>query len=137
MVIGEYYELGNGIEKDEFKAFEYYKKSAENGCIDAKFYLGYCYVNEIGTEIDKKKGFGLYNEAAELLYENNVKINDFDKISYWYYKAADNDNKVALYKLGEFYEMGKGIDVNLVRAFEFYKKSASKGCLEAQYKVLL
>ena len=108
---GEHYELGNGIEKDEFKAFEYYKKSAENGVIDAKFHLGFCYVNGIGTEVDRARGFELYNEAAgkkdnaqnilELLYENDDKIiNDIDKVSYWYHKAADNDNKVALYKLG-------------------------------------
>ena len=66
-----------------------------------KIHLGYCYV--------KEKGFRLYNEAAELLYENDVEIKDLDKVNYWYYKAAGNDNKVALYKLGEFYEMGKDI----------------------------
>src|ERR1043165_2919689 len=134
-ILGEYYELGNGVEKDELKAFEYYKKSAENGYIDAIFYLGYCYIKGIGTEIDIEKGFWLYNEAAELLYDNDVKISDSNKINYWYYKAADNDNKVALYKLGEFYELGKGVSENLVRAFEFYKKSADRGYLEAHYKV--
>src|SRR5688572_28285281 len=144
MVIGEYYELGNGIEKDEFKAFEYYKKSAENGCIDAKFYLGYCYINGIGTEINKEKGFELYNHAARnkdnsnigLQYENDEHlINDLDKVNYWYHKAAENDNKFALYKLVEFYELGKGIDKNEARAFGFYKKSADQGLIDAHYKL--
>jgi len=30
-----------------------------------KFYLGYCYVNGIGTEINKEKGFELYDMAAD------------------------------------------------------------------------
>src|SRR5688572_32188909 len=101
MVIGEYYELGNGIEKDEFKAFEYYKKSAENGYIEAKFYLGYCYVNGIGTEINKEKGFELFNEAAgkrvndtrNFFNESDDKIDDIDRVNYWYHKSADNDNR--------------------------------------------
>src|ERR1043165_9903493 len=63
-------------------------------------------------------------------------IDDIDKVNYWYYKAADDDNKVALHKLGRFYEIGKDVGENLVRAFEFYKKSANRGCLKAQYKVV-
>ena len=52
------------LEKDEIKAFEYYKQSIENGNLNAKFYLGYCYVNGIGTKVDKEKGLELYDEAA-------------------------------------------------------------------------
>ena len=50
--LGEIYELGIGIDKDEIKAFEFYKKSAD---LDAQIYLGYCYINGIGTEINKEK----------------------------------------------------------------------------------
>ncbi|CAI2174871.1 17500_t:CDS:2 [Funneliformis geosporum] len=65
--------------------------------------------------------------------DDNLK-NDLDEANYWYHQAVDG-NKVALYRLGELYEIGKGVCKNLVRAFEFYKESANKGCLEAQYKV--
>ncbi len=51
------YKLENGVEKDEFKAFEYYKQSVIQGYLDAKFLLGYYYINGIGTEINKEKGF--------------------------------------------------------------------------------
>jgi len=125
--LGECYELGNGVNKNEVKAFEWYKKSAEQEYSSAKFQLGYFYVNGIGTEINKVKGFELYNEAAGkndklLQYENDEKlVNDLDKVNYWYHKTAEADNKFALYKLGEFYELGKGVSENKVRAFEFYK----------------
>ena len=36
-----------------------------------------------------------------------------------YHKAAEDDNKVARYKLGRRYEEGVGVDEDLDRAFEF------------------
>ncbi|CAI2175334.1 5433_t:CDS:2 [Funneliformis geosporum] len=133
--LGECYELGNGVIKDEFKAFDYYQKSAKQGDLSAKFQLGYCYINGIGTEVDKEKGYELYDEAAGKKDGNDDNLkNDLDEANYWYHQAVDG-NKVALYRLGELYEIGKGVCKNLVRAFEFYKESANKGCLEAQYKV--
>ncbi|CAI2174724.1 18422_t:CDS:1 [Funneliformis geosporum] len=104
-------------------------------------------MNGIGTEVDKVKGFESYNKAIgikEIDAQNNIKtlykdddkiINELDVVNYWYHKAAENDNKVALYKLGELYEIGKGVCENLIRAFEFYKQSADQGYLEAQCKV--
>ncbi|CAI2180671.1 3736_t:CDS:2 [Funneliformis geosporum] len=143
--LGECYELGNGIKKDEFKAFSYIQKLVIQNFSDAKFILGYYYINGIGTDINKKKGLKLYNKASGKnvnevqsifkLYENGQIIDDIDEVNYWYHKAANNNNKEALYKLGEFYEIGKGVDKNLVRAFEFYKKSSNLECFEAQYKV--
>ncbi|GES75152.1 kinase-like domain-containing protein [Rhizophagus clarus] len=123
----EFYELGIGVEKDEIKAFEYYKISYQKGYFDIKFYLGYCYVNGIGTEVNRKKGFELYNEAV---------------ICYWYRKAAENDNKLALFKLGELYELGQDLDIFMnmelelimirKKAFELYKMAAEGGNIDAQ-----
>ncbi|CAI2184606.1 15783_t:CDS:1, partial [Funneliformis geosporum] len=141
--LGEQYELGNGIEKDVSTAFYYYQKAANQEDLDAKFCLGYFYINGIGTEINKGKGFELYNETTgtkdfdvhKISY--NKLTNDLDRVNYWYHKAAiDDNNKVALYNLGEIYETGKGgVHKNFIRAFEFFKNSANQGNLEAQYKV--
>src|SRR6185437_13934275 len=120
--------------KDDIKAFQWYKKSVENGFIGAKFQLGYCYVNGIGTEINIKKGFDLYDEAAgkkgndmqinigQQFESSEQIVNDLDQVNYWYQKASENNSKVALFKLGEIYELGRGVVENKVRAFEFYKK---------------
>ena len=102
------------------------------------------YLDGIGTEINKERGFELYNEAADkknssMQYNFDEEIIDnldeINKINYWYHKAADDDNKFALYKLGEHYELGKGIYFNERRAIEFYKKSADQGFVDAQYKL--
>ena len=39
--LGYCYEFGIGVEKNEVKAFEYYKKSADQGYLDAQLILGY------------------------------------------------------------------------------------------------
>ena len=128
--LGCNYELGIGIDKDEIKAFEYYEKSAEYGLVEATFQLGYCYLNGIGTEVNKEKGFELYDKAAGKKYKSyfnendNEIISDLDNVNYWYHKAAEDDNMYAIYKLGGFYELGKGVGQNEIKAFYFYKKSA-------------
>src|SRR5215213_1500685 len=55
-----FYKKEKGVRKDGRKAFEFHKLSAEQGNINAKFQLGYCYDEGIGTEINKVKAFELY-----------------------------------------------------------------------------
>ncbi|CAB4472922.1 unnamed protein product [Rhizophagus irregularis] len=55
--LGYCYQYGVGKKKDEFKAFEFYLKSAEGGNSDAQNNLGYCYQNGIGITKDEKKAF--------------------------------------------------------------------------------
>ncbi|GBB90473.1 hypothetical protein RclHR1_17450004 [Rhizophagus clarus] len=136
--LAECYELGNGVDKDEIKAFVLYKESAENGYVGAKFILGYYYVNGIGTEVNKEKGFELFNDAAGRNVPDNLDdglVSDMDRVNYWYHKVTEEDNKLALFKLGEFYELGKGVCKNERRALEFYKKSADQGFIDAYYKL--
>ncbi|POG73469.1 hypothetical protein GLOIN_2v1586734 [Rhizophagus irregularis DAOM 181602=DAOM 197198] len=52
-----------------------------------------------------------------------------DKANYWYHKAAEKENKIALYKLGECYELGKGVCQNERQAFEFIKDQLNKDLL--------
>src|SRR5204863_2505393 len=86
-------------------------------------------------------GLELYDEAANK--ENWIAhgevdeeiLNNLDNVNYWYRKSAESNDKTALYKLGEFYELGKGVKLSERRAFEFYKKSATQGCIDAQYKL--
>ncbi|CAI2177762.1 4634_t:CDS:2 [Funneliformis geosporum] len=95
------------------KAFDYYQKSANQEYLNAIFCFEFCYINGIETEINKEKGFELYNEAVrtkhfdvhKLSYDNLM--SNLEKINYWYHKTANDDNKVALYNLGEIYETEK------------------------------
>src|SRR6266511_6460200 len=63
--LGRCYELGIGVEKDEFKAFEHYRKSVENGYDKAQNILTFLYENGSGTEKNLEKAIYWYNKAAE------------------------------------------------------------------------
>ncbi|GBC01725.1 hypothetical protein RclHR1_04300007 [Rhizophagus clarus] len=106
--LGRSYQYGNGVKKDEGKAFELYKELAEQGYSNAQNKLGYCYEGGIGTK------------------------KDLEKAIYWYQRAAKNQNKFSQYHLGRCYEFGNGIEKDEVKAFEWYRKSAEQGYYDAQ-----
>ncbi|CAI2168083.1 17676_t:CDS:2 [Funneliformis geosporum] len=73
---GDLYERGEGIEKNLRKAF-YWNKQQQKEAIkldNAKFYLGYCYINGIGTRFDIDTGFKLYIETSGRKYEEFNKV---------------------------------------------------------------
>ncbi|GET02861.1 kinase-like domain-containing protein [Rhizophagus clarus] len=142
--LGRCYEFGIGTERDDSKAFDFYKNSAESNHLDALFQLGYLYYNGKGVKTDKEKALILYKQAAEkghaiaqyYLGENSEKIEKNLKLaSHWYQKSAENGYEVAQYTLGTYYESGKGVTKDKVKAFELYEKAAKKEFIEAQYKL--
>ncbi len=62
--MGIFYQIG-GVEKDEIKAFDCYKKLVEKDDVNVQFQLGCCYNEGIGIEVNKEKAFELYRIAAE------------------------------------------------------------------------
>ncbi|RIB30994.1 hypothetical protein C2G38_2052203, partial [Gigaspora rosea] len=48
--LGTYYQDGIGVEKDEYKAFNYFNRSAMKGHVEGTFNVGYCYRNGIGVD---------------------------------------------------------------------------------------
>ncbi|GBB83915.1 hypothetical protein RclHR1_10580003 [Rhizophagus clarus] len=104
--IGECYEYGYGIIKDEELAFEYYEKVANKNFAYGQLRIGYCYYNEIGIEKDLKMAY------------------------YWYEKAAKNGNLLAMQNLGLFYQDGIGVEKDYNKAFELFEQSSKGGCLE-------
>ena len=67
------YLSGKGVDQDEFMAFEYCKKAAEEGLVEAQFQLGVMYLDGVGT----------------MNGENEVMALE------WLWKAADNGHKHA------------------------------------------
>ncbi|CAB4393251.1 unnamed protein product [Rhizophagus irregularis] len=135
------------VEKNEKKAFKYFKKSAGQEYLSAQFELGNCYDKGIGTEINKTKAFELYKEAAErghiaaqnalgYSYEYGEGIEEnSEQAVYWYNEAAENGYEVAQCNLATCYQNGIGVEKDERKAFEYYKKSAEQGYLDAQHKL--
>src|SRR5256885_725545 len=93
-IVWHSYANGIGVENDEVKAFEWYKKSAEQGFSNAQCNLGVCYANGIGVKKDEVKAFEWYKKSAEQGFSN------------------------AQYNLGYCYQNGKGVEKDEVQAFD-------------------
>ncbi|RHZ71344.1 hypothetical protein Glove_259g15 [Diversispora epigaea] len=63
--LGLCYENGNGIDKDEVKAFEWFNKSAENEDIFGQYKIGKFFYEGYGTEKDTVKAIYWLNKAKE------------------------------------------------------------------------
>jgi TPR repeat protein len=53
--LGDSYEKGKRVNKDESKAFKYYRKSIKNGCNEPLRYLAYCNEIRIGAKQNTKR----------------------------------------------------------------------------------
>ena len=73
-----------------------------------QFEIGYCYDKGMGVKKDLKMAF------------------------YWYEKAANNGNMIAMYNLGLFYENGFSVEKDIDNAIYWYEKSAKQGSQNAQ-----
>ena len=96
-----YYFGDSGLDKDLKKAFEWFKKSSDQGFVKATHNLGFCYLKGEGTE-----------QNMELMKK-------------CFLKAAEKDFPPSLCVLGEMYQKGVGFEQNLTTAYKYYAKAAS------------
>jgi TPR repeat protein len=64
--LGRMYAGGQGVEQDEAKAAEWYRKAAEKGVGDAQYRLGDMYENGTGVPADLEYAYGWYSVAAHV-----------------------------------------------------------------------
>lgn len=128
--------------KDERKAFEWFKKAAEQGNAEGQFFLGCSYSAGIGVEEDQSKAIEWLEKAAE---QENADAQN--KLGEWYIgvgmetrkafelfqKAAENGSREAQRNLGKCYMKGLGVNKLPAEAVKYYKKAAEQGDAEAQY----
>lgn len=103
LYIGEMYQDGKGIAKDNNQAFEWYKKGADKGSRDGMNAVGACYL----------KGTGVAQDYAKALE--------------WFKKSAGRDFPKGMYNLAYMYENGFGTEKDLSEALIWYKKADEKG----------
>ncbi len=92
-----------GAKPDLEKAVYYFQMASDNNDIDAKYYLGECYLNGRGVPRNEKI-------AVELLQE-----------------SEKGDNVYAMDLLGNCYLNGLGVSKNAVKARELFTKASNLG----------
>ena len=145
--LGNMYNWGYGVEKDESQAVEWYRKAAEQGYSNAQNNLGNMYLNGKGIEQDYRKAVEWYRKAAEqgnaiaqinlgFMYQNGKGIEQDDrKAVEWYRKAAEQGYARAQTNLGLMYYDGKCVEQDYMMAQYWYKKAAEQGYARAQYNL--
>ncbi len=117
--LGEIYEYGQGVEKNQKSAVKWYMKAADQGNAEALNKLGEAYSDPFSwTDIP---------QSDELALK-------------WFKRAAQKGNAEAMYNLGQMHSdnafRGCGtVGVNKEEAFEWFKKAAVLGHADAQNHV--
>ena len=109
--LGQAFDSGLGVEKDDSKAVDWYRKAAEQGLLGAMYFL------------EEKLQYG------EGVHDPEEAIN-------WYRKAAEGSLPEAQYTLGEYYLLCEVEPVfkNWREAAFWFRKAAEQGHSNAQLR---
>lgn len=142
-LIGELYQLGEGVECDPAKARTYFAKAADQGDLDSKYFLAELYASGKGGPADYGVAESLYKEviashwdffylAVEGLSQlYTYKLKDHDKNFQLWKELAETGHTKAEFRLGIMYQDGVGTTKDLRQAVYWWKKAAEKGNDEA------
>lgn len=139
-IVGKYFEDGKYVEKNLEAANKWFEKAAKHNNADALFQLAQNYSTGRGCDSDDKKALDLYSKAANLghakaqyelaeMYKFGLGCDEDEEIAVkWYTESASQGNLDAQEELGDIYYKGSvGIEKNLEKAFELYKKYVDQG----------
>jgi TPR repeat protein len=131
------------MEAAALETFQLYKAAADGGDAHGLLQLGHCYMKGEGVRVNKRRARDLYREAADkglpeamfvfgaFCQEEQCQGEKKEDIQYLT-AAAKKGYAPAQYLLGRSYLIGKGVDIDVVKAFELMKLAADQGVLSAQ-----
>ena len=136
--MGYHYENGIGVEQDYIAAMAWHKCAADAGDSDAMYSIGDLYYFGNGVEKDYSLAKDWYekaimagNEAAFMpLGTIYYYGDDYGRAMEFYLKALSDDNPhqhIAEARIGDLYREGAGVERDMAKVVEWYKKSAGHG----------
>ena len=114
-------------EKKYHDAIVWFKKSAEQGCTEAQYYLGLCYREGKGTKQNIQKAILWYRKAAKTHKTSQLELNYINLA-----KLANRGSTTKQYLLGRCCLLGKFVPKCYLRAIKWLKKSANQKNVKAQ-----
>ncbi len=138
--VGVAYETGEKAKVSKAEAAKWYRLSADQGNIEAKFRLArLLQEGEGGVKKDLDAAFKLYQEAAAAgnidaenwlgySYEYGLGVAvDNAKAAEWYKKSADGGLAIGQNNLGLLYLNGKGVQRDYDQAFKLFDEASKSG----------
>lgn len=154
MTLGEMYEEGQGVEKDDAQALTWYRKAANDGKFIAMVAIGRMYLNGKGVQKDDAEALVWFRKSAvrgdpQLMFrvgrayesgghDSRVSLaadNRYRQALIWYGKSALLGYAPAMVALGSYYERGYGVERDLTQAAGWYRKAACAGDSDAAAKL--
>ena len=145
------YGNGDGVDRDEAKALELLKQSAQAGCEEAKCDLAFAYIfdwSNIGK--DEKRGKEMLEElikqtknstvlsryAGLIFFGGGPYEEDKEKAMRVIKKIEDKDNPIYLDLMGSIYTSGTDkIEVDAEKAIQYYTKAFENGRKYSAYRL--
>jgi len=141
LALGFAYALGEGASSkpDPKQAFDWFKKAADQGLVEAQFKVAFCLDNGLGVKKDEAAAAGWYQkvadqgsaEAQEILgamyYQGRGVGQDYAAATKWYGKAAEQGITEAQYRLGVCYSLGQGVGKDFVEAYKWVTLASNSG----------
>ncbi len=106
--LGVCYDKGDGVEKDQVEAAQWYRRAAEQNLAMAQYNLGVCYDKGEGVAKDHVEAAQCYRKASEQNFAN------------------------AQYNLGVCYDNGEGVAKDYVEAYKWRPLAARQGFEDAR-----
>ena len=98
------------------------EKCVEKGLLEAMLILGSLYSSKMGS---------IHTSAIVVVHEEEVET-DYSKSRFYYELAAKHGSSYALYRLGNFYQFGLGVEKDYNKAKKYYVQAMEKGEDEAK-----
>lgn len=135
---------GRGVRRDRETAFCIFEKLAKSGIREAPFYLGLYYENGYVVEKNYSQAIRHYQAGASMndpycynqlgrMYCLGLGIPKKEpKMGFYYYEqAAKLGDITGLSNMAYAYETGQGVEVDIIKAVEYYSKAAEAGEVNA------
>ncbi len=143
--IGKFHCYGLGTEQDYKQAFDWFLKSAKEGNKFAQYSLASLYYYGNGVEKDLPQAFHWYMKSAEQgqpyaayavaqMYGKGEYVDQSEETAQRYYKDAltgflaleskEQADDNLFYKIGAMYKNGLGTEKDIIKAIDYFKRSA-------------
>lgn len=139
-LVGDFYRLGKGVDRDPVLAVKWYTRAAGKGHVGAQYMLGRMYDTGDGVPQDYFRAAEWYQLAANLAADMEARFrlgnlyfsgrgvpHDYGKAIEFYSKAAGQGHAGAQYVLGAMHEDGWGVDKDLIQAYKWYALATRQG----------
>ena len=137
--LGYFYNLGQGVEKDDSRAVTLYSKACDGGDASGCGNLGTMYRSGQGVGKDDSRAVALYSKGCEM-YDENACDNvgrmfdnghgtamDSSRVAALFSKSCDRGHSNSCNSLGRMYQDGTAIAKDNSRAVTLYTKACNRG----------